>query len=70
MKPSTHKPTPPYSNGQWLAVDLDGTLTPCDTLWECIAEIAQSNPLKLPVLLLSLIGGKAKFKRELAKESP
>lgn len=52
-----------------LAVDLDGTLTPCDTLWESLVAVAQAKPSRLPRILLGLAGGVAKFKENLAVES-
>ncbi len=50
-----------------LAVDLDGTLVLSDTLHESILALLRSNPLLLLLMPLWLIGGKARFKREIAR---
>jgi 4-hydroxybenzoate polyprenyltransferase len=49
-----------------LYVDLDGTLTPSDTLYESVTLFVRSSPLNLLRLLAWLFLGKAGFKRQLA----
>lgn len=49
-----------------LYVDLDGTLTPTDTLHESVLQLLKRNPLYLVPMLLWLWRGRAAFKRELA----
>ncbi|MDO9435497.1 UbiA family prenyltransferase [Hydrogenophaga sp.] len=49
-----------------LYVDLDGTLTPSDTLHESIMLFVRSNPLNLLRMLAWLPLGKAGFKQRLA----
>jgi len=49
-----------------LCVDLDGTLTPIDTLHESILSMRARAPASLLRLPLWLSRGKAKFKREVA----
>jgi len=46
-----------------LCVDLDGTLTPVDTLHESVIALMRRSPLELPRLVLALSGGRAAFKR-------
>lgn len=48
-----------------LVVDLDGTLTPTDTLIESLIKLIKQSPLKLLHLLLWLLKGRAAFKDEL-----
>lgn len=50
-----------------LAVDLDGTLVLSDTLHESILALLRGNPLLLFVMPFWLLGGKARFKREIAR---
>ncbi len=50
-----------------LAVDLDGTLVLTDTLHESILGLLRGNPLLLFAMPLWLLGGKARFKREIAR---
>ncbi|MFM6986672.1 MAG: UbiA family prenyltransferase [Hydrogenophaga sp.] len=49
-----------------LYVDLDGTLTPSDTLYESVLLLVRRHPLNLLRLLAWLLRGKAAFKRHLA----
>lgn len=58
--PSSHVHTVP------LYVDMDGTLTPSDTLYESVMLFVRSSPLNLLRLLGWLALGKAGFKRRLA----
>jgi len=51
-----------------LYVDLDGSLTPSDTLHESIVLLARHHPLNLLRMLAWLPRGKAGFKRALADE--
>ena len=50
-----------------LCVDLDGTLTPVDTLHESLLTLARRSPLSLLSLPAWLARGKAGFKREVSK---
>lgn len=50
-----------------LYVDLDGTLTPVDTLHEALTEVLRSQPLALPQALRSLLKGKSAFKATTAQ---
>lgn len=57
-------------NGQSLpplAVDLDGTLVLSDTLHESLIALLRRNPLYLFAMPFWLLGGKARFKREIAQ---
>ncbi len=45
-----------------LIVDLDGTLTPADTLLESVLKLIRQSPLNLIWLILQLPKGKAAFK--------
>ena len=51
-----------------LVVDLDGTLTPTDTLVESVAQLVKRNPLNIFRVLFWLVfaGGRAQFKQCLA----
>lgn len=49
-----------------LCVDLDGTLTPVDTLHESLLGLAKTSPAALLWLPLWLLRGKAHLKREVA----
>ncbi|MDZ4124834.1 MAG: hypothetical protein U1E02_11755, partial [Hydrogenophaga sp.] len=49
-----------------LYVDLDGTLTPSDTLYESVMLFIRRNPLNLLRLFAWLLLGKAGFKLKLA----
>ncbi|WP_332745725.1 UbiA family prenyltransferase [Hydrogenophaga sp.] len=49
-----------------LYVDLDGTLTPSDTLYESVMLFIRRNPLNLLRLFMWLLLGKAGFKLRLA----
>jgi 4-hydroxybenzoate polyprenyltransferase len=49
-----------------LCVDLDGTLTPIDTLHESLLRLARENPIAILSLPLWLRMGKARMKREIA----
>lgn len=55
--------------GMTLYVDLDGTLVRSDTLWESLLVLARRRPASLASLPGWLAGGKAAFKRNLAKEA-
>ena len=50
-----------------LCVDLDGTLTPVDTLHESLLSLARRSPISLLSLPMWLGRGKAAFKREVSK---
>lgn len=52
-----------------LCVDLDGTLTPIDTLHESLLDLAKQAPAALLQLPGWLARGKAAFKREVAARS-
>lgn len=49
-----------------LVVDLDGTLTPSDTLVESAITLLKRSPLSLFLLPVWLLGGRARFKESLA----
>jgi 4-hydroxybenzoate polyprenyltransferase len=49
-----------------LCVDLDGTLTPIDTLHENLLGLVRQAPASLILLPFWLLNGKARFKREVA----
>jgi hypothetical protein len=49
-----------------LVVDLDGTLTPTDTLHESLIQLVKQSPLSVLRLPLALLKGKAAFKDEIA----
>lgn len=52
-----------------LVVDLDGTLTPTDTLVESIFSLLKKNPLNLFIIFFWLFTGRAEFKRRIASKS-
>jgi len=52
-----------------LVVDLDGTLTPTDTLHESLMQIIKHSPLTLLQLPLALAKGKAAFKDAIAEHA-
>lgn len=58
------------SSGVALVVDLDGTLTPADTLHEGLARLLLNRPLTALHLPGWLRAGKAGFKREVARRAP
>jgi 4-hydroxybenzoate polyprenyltransferase len=49
-----------------LCVDLDGTLSRSDSLWEAILLLARTRPWQLLALPFWLLGGKAAFKARVA----
>ncbi|RYZ80138.1 MAG: 4-hydroxybenzoate polyprenyltransferase, partial [Proteobacteria bacterium] len=51
-----------------LVVDLDGTLTPTDTLVESILSLLKKNPLNLFIISFWLFTGRAEFKRRIASK--
>jgi hypothetical protein len=50
-----------------LVVDLDGTLTPTDTLVESIIQLVKHNPLEILNLPSWMLNGRAVFKSNIAK---
>jgi 4-hydroxybenzoate polyprenyltransferase len=52
-----------------LVIDLDGTLTPADTLVESVICLLKKNPLNLINLILWLLGGRAAFKQRVAENA-
>ena len=50
-----------------IAVDLDGSITPTDTLYECLLLFLKKYPYKLFILFFYLLKGKAFFKDFIAK---
>ncbi len=52
-----------------LVVDLDGTLTPSDTLVESVIGLLRRSPLSLFRLPVWLLGGRARFKESVARRS-
>lgn len=63
---SNPQTNPSAENRSPLYVDLDGTLTPTDTLYESMLLFVRLNPLNLLRLLAWLPQGKAGFKHRLA----
>ncbi len=52
-----------------LVVDLDGTLTPSDTLVESLVHLVKHTPAALLKLPFWLFGGRAEFKRSVARQA-
>lgn len=52
-----------------LVVDLDGTLTPTDTLVESVLTLLKKNPAHIFLLFCWLFTGRAEFKRRVAEMS-
>lgn len=52
-----------------IVVDLDGTLTPTDTLVESTVNFVKTYPFKLPRLLFWIATGRQRFKQALATHS-
>lgn len=52
-----------------LCVDLDGTLTPIDTLHESVLNLSKSSPLSLLEIPSWLLRGKAQMKREITSRA-
>ena len=52
-----------------LVVDLDGTLTPVDTLYESIIRAVRNKPLNLLRIPIWLMEGRASFKARIAGEN-
>lgn len=52
-----------------LVIDLDGTLTPTDTLVEAIVKLVKQSPLNLLRLPIWLMKGKAAFKSHIAGQT-
>lgn len=50
-----------------LCVDLDGSLTPTDTLWEGCLKLIRANPAYLLKMLYWLLLGKARFKQQVSQ---
>ncbi|MCX7071628.1 MAG: UbiA family prenyltransferase [Gammaproteobacteria bacterium] len=68
MNAQVNAPTPPEAETQLpLCVDLDGTLTPVDTLHETALALARLQPLALLALPRWLAGGRARLKHELSQ---
>src|SRR4051812_34617531 len=53
-----------------LAVDLDGTLLATDTLHEGLIAALMRDPKSVPSLLLSVLQGRAAFKRHVSRAAP
>ena len=53
-----------------LVVDLDGTLTPTDTLHEGLVKLLKNRPFDFVRVPVWLSAGKAEFKREVAARAP
>jgi 4-hydroxybenzoate polyprenyltransferase len=51
-----------------VCVDLDGTLIAGDLLWESLVELFRRDPIAGLVTLLTLVKGKAAFKRRVAEQ--
>jgi len=52
-----------------LVVDLDGTLTPTDTLLELIVKIARRSPRRLLHLALWILSGRGRFKEAVSTQA-
>jgi 4-hydroxybenzoate polyprenyltransferase/phosphoserine phosphatase len=52
-----------------LVVDLDGTLTPTDTLAEAVIQLIRQSPANLALLVFRLFRGRAAFKQYVASRS-
>ncbi len=52
-----------------LVVDLDGTLTPTDTLVESLVKVVKQSPLNLLRIPLWLLKGRASFKEAIAAQT-
>lgn len=57
------------TNSMALIVDLDGTLTPSDTLAESVINLVKQSPFKLLRLPAWLLSGKSKFKNAIAQHT-
>ncbi len=55
-----------YPVSKPLCVDLDGTLTPTDTLWEGCLKLIRANPAYLVKMFYWLLLGKARFKQQVS----
>lgn len=64
-------PTPVETGGAGvpLVVDLDGTLTPTDTLAESMVRVVKRSPLNLVSLPFWLLGGRAAFKEAISRHA-
>jgi len=62
--------TPPRFRSRLIYVDLDGTLTPLDSLMEGVARLARSKPLHLLLLPFWLLRGRAWLKTRVAQLCP
>ncbi len=58
-----------YSTNIPLVVDLDGTLTPTDTLVESVVQVIKKSPLNFLVLPFWLLKGRAAFKHAVASRA-
>jgi 4-hydroxybenzoate polyprenyltransferase/phosphoserine phosphatase len=56
----------PATSSLPLVVDLDGTLTPTDTLIESVIKLIRQSPLNLLRMPLWLLKGRAEFKQNIA----
>src|SRR5580692_218084 len=63
---SARRPQPMNDSSVPLCVDLDGTLTPVDTLHESLLRLARQAPIAILALPFWLRTGKARMKREVA----
>jgi 4-hydroxybenzoate polyprenyltransferase len=66
--PSNHNSA--ASSATPLVVDLDGTLTPTDTLVESVLKAVRSSPMTLLSLPVWLARGRAGFKESIARQPP
>ncbi len=57
------------TNGMPLIVDLDGTLTPSDTLLESVIKLVKQSPFNLLRLPIWLLSGKSRFKNSIAQHT-
>ena len=57
------------TNGMPLIVDLDGTLTPSDTLVESVIKLVKQSPFNMLRLPICLLSGKSQFKNCVAQHT-
>jgi 4-hydroxybenzoate polyprenyltransferase/phosphoserine phosphatase len=66
--PQPNRTAPPVTtSGAPIVVDLDGTLTPADTLAESVVALVKTAPLQLLRLPAWLLKGRSAFKESVAK---
>lgn len=61
---------PPTDSATTLAVDLDGTLTPSDLLWEQIVRFVARNPMRVVLVITWVLRGKHTLEARIAERTP